>query len=505
MGREKETQTSTSKWSLVVHRVGGDYVEVWVGTLYPTLRMPDQARVVLSVDGQTSQVETIRRHQWQRPFSAIKDQRFYYLCRFSGLQPSESYHLSFDRWCESEPDLEPGLESDPAAESASGQWQALRRGQFSTLPMMLPDEAGEAFTIGLGSCFYNHKDGGQAAEAYKALYEHGQAADRPDITLLTGDQVYLDIGFDSLSVIPSEIAQRIADDYACHWEAMGSILSRGATWMLPDDHEYWNDYPFYKSNIPTLVSLRLSKVRNAWTTSAWDAVSNIQRSPDVEHFEIGSDLSICLADLRSFRHENGFIDSDNFERLVEWAQNLSCPGVLAIPQPLIVDENNQEANLRAFDSQYQTLLKALAVSGHDILVLTGDKHFGRVAVAPMANGARLIEAISSPLSNLTGLNGIAVATPQKTPERFPPVEGIDNWPPVAVEYSDDYELQTRRGRLFSPYIKNRTAEHFMTVAFRKAQGQVQVDIKAWLVRDMRGRRTRLPRPGLGKTFSRTLR
>src|SRR5690606_12737473 len=101
----------------------------------------------------------------------------------------------------------------------------------------LPGGDAKPFTIGLGSCFYNHRDGGQVAGAYKALYERGPEAVRPDITLLAGDQVYLDIGFDSLSLLPREIRNRIADDYALHWQALGSLLGAGATWMLPDDHE----------------------------------------------------------------------------------------------------------------------------------------------------------------------------------------------------------------------------------------------------------------------------
>ena len=48
---------------------------------------------------------------------------------------------------------------------------------------------------------------------------------------------------DSLSLLNTEIRQRIADDYALHWQALGSICGCGGTWMLPDDHEYWNDYP----------------------------------------------------------------------------------------------------------------------------------------------------------------------------------------------------------------------------------------------------------------------
>ena len=147
---------------------------------------------------------------------------------------------------------------------------------------------------------------------------------------LTGDQVYLDIGFDSLSLVPREIRERIADDYALHWQALGSILSRGGTWMLPDDHEYWNDYPFYDSAIPTLLALKLRKVRHSWQRAARDAVTNIQRSPVVDSFSLGDDLSVCFADLRSYRSDNEFLPQRPFRKLLGWARTLSSPGVLVI-------------------------------------------------------------------------------------------------------------------------------------------------------------------------------
>src|SRR5690606_889286 len=122
-------------------------------------------------------------------------------------------------------------------------WQDLRSGTFDTLPTALPLLGQVPFTLGLASCFYNQRDGGQAASAYLALYERGAEEVRPSITILAGDQVYLDIGFDSLSLLAHEIRQRIAEDYAIHWQALGSILTSGGTWCLPDDHEYWNDFP----------------------------------------------------------------------------------------------------------------------------------------------------------------------------------------------------------------------------------------------------------------------
>ena len=78
------------------------------------------------------------------------------------------------------------------------QWQPLRSGTFDTLPSRIPLKGQKPFTIALGSCFYNHRDGGQAAASYTALYERGPDSARPDVTILSGDQVYLDIGFENM-------------------------------------------------------------------------------------------------------------------------------------------------------------------------------------------------------------------------------------------------------------------------------------------------------------------
>ena len=47
--------------------------------------------------------------------------------------------------------------------------------------------------------------------AYRGLYEHPRNPhDSPDLTFLTGDQVYLDVGFDLRSWVPKEVRRRIA-------------------------------------------------------------------------------------------------------------------------------------------------------------------------------------------------------------------------------------------------------------------------------------------------------
>ena len=466
--------TTTGQWMLVIHRVTATSAEVWVGTLFPTLKMPLHAQVELVLPDGSTRIQPIVKADWQRPFRKV-NQRFYVLCRFDGLQPATRYRVIFSRRIEAIPCL---------IEEA---WQPLRSGCFDTLPTRIPEKGCKPFTIGLGSCFYNHRDGGQAAAAYRTLYERGPDDVRPDITVLAGDQVYLDIGFDSLSLLNTEIRQRIADDYALHWQALGSIFGCGGTWMLPDDHEYWNDYPFYDGLIPALLALKLARVRSTWTASASDGVKNIQRSPVVETFSIGNDLSLCFADLRSHRSKHQFISQEGFTQLVSWARSLQSPGVLVIPQLLIDEEDKTERNLLSFSRQYRELLQALAHTGNDIVVLSGDVHFGRIARVNLGNnGGRLIEVVSSPMSNLTGLNGIATAEAKSSPDFFPDPRTIriPQWVPAKVTYDKSFQVKSKPGFLLSAYPKARTREHFMTVSFsRLSTGEIELSVNAWRIRE----------------------
>ncbi len=477
-----DSYTSTAQWSLVIHRVSQQSVEVWVGTLFPALKMPERApRPALPGRDREVRTRSIRKQDWQRPFSGMK-QRFFTVVTFRGLEAGSDYRLAFER----------RIEADPRA-GIKRRWQRLRSGAFRTLPSRVPEKGRNAFTIGLGSCFYNHRDGGRAAASYKALYERGSKTVRPDVTVLSGDQVYLDIGFDSLSLIKKEIRERIADDYALHWQALGSMLSRGGTWMLPDDHEYWNDYPFTDSLLPTLLALKLPHVRTHWRKAASDGVRNVQRSPVVESFTLGDDLSVCLADLRSYRSEHEFLPGAAFQRLLDWARHRACPGVLVIPQPLIVEQNTVERNLRSYGTQYARLLDALGSVSHDVVVLSGDVHFGRIASVPIGTrGARLVEIIASPMSNLTGLNGLATSVATDRPARFPdgPAAGALGWPPRTVNYYKNggargrFFVQSRQGRWLSAYPGDRTREHVMTVSFCRLPdaGGIEMTVNAWLLR-----------------------
>ena len=120
--------TSKGKWSLAVLRVSQTTAKVWVGTLFHTLRKPDQACVELIHPDGTRIRKDIVRKDWQRPFRYVY-QRFYTTVEFENLEPDTHYEVEFIRRTD-------------AIYREVEEWQVLRHGQFDTLPAALPAAGG---------------------------------------------------------------------------------------------------------------------------------------------------------------------------------------------------------------------------------------------------------------------------------------------------------------------------------------------------------------------------
>ncbi|PTY35879.1 hypothetical protein BGP77_00695 [Saccharospirillum sp. MSK14-1] len=462
--------TASRDWSLVILRVSQTSAQIWVGTLHPDLHKPEKAYVEVTGPNGTFPAQEIHLKEWKRPFRYV-NKRFYHIVEFTGLEPGVQYQVSFSR-------------QPQAIYREYTQKQLLKSGQFKTLPAQLPTDSNQPFTIAFGSCYYDDRDGGQAAGAYRALYTRGHSSVQPDISFLTGDQVYLDIGIDSLSPVTSEIRDRVAGDYYRHWDLLSDVFTHGATWMLPDDHEFWNDYPFYDTINPYLLAIRIDYIRNTWKKAALDGVKKVQATQRIETFDVG-ELSFCLADVRTERDEHGFLPQAEFEKLDRWARKLTGPGVLVMSQPLLV-KPEAERNLLSYTDQYTALLEALGSSGHTIVMLSGDVHFGRVATATLGpKKGKLIELISSPMSNLTHISSsLANETPESEPVEFPhPSINIPGWTRQSIEPNSNQTVSTRKGWPLSAYWTDRTTEHFMTASFNKDDnGEIKLVVNAWRVR-----------------------
>jgi len=471
-----------NNWSMVIQRASATSVDIWIGKLLAK-HAPGAVHIDIVCDGQAICSRAI--NSWQRPFKRLS-KGYYHLSQFTQLTPGTHYKVEL--YC---------VEDDARV--------LLQQGQFSTLPAAIPALGQKPFTIALGSCFANQDDKGRVSAAYKALYENGDESVRPDVTFLVGDQVYLDLGFASLIPFSQFIRRRFAKRYAANWHDLSDVFTRGATWMLPDDHDYWNDFPFNDLPILALQSLKFPVVREKWIAAANDGVFNIQSSRLLEIIEIGQDLSICLANARTTRTEQGFMAEAEFTKLLEWARSLRTPGVLVVQQLLLDEAGGEERNLVSFTHQYQALVEALASTGNDILVLSGDVHFGRIASVELAGGGRLTEVVSSPLTNLKGVfNGLGAGVATQLPEHFPPQLEVTSKSPK-VDYHSEYVLGHTKGRYFSQYPKDRTNEHFMTISLsRLSDKELELSVDAWLVRQWDDQAS-LPAKGFTSPFKTRLR
>lgn len=459
----------TSRYVLVVHEITTTAVKIWFGALLPSLAKPHNWRLLVkkvnsdddraNETGEIVQTITHLKEQgdvWERPFDRL-DKRFYKTEIIDGLEPGQDYIIEFESRIEH-------------------QWVLLEKSFLTALPEALPVAGKHPFTVGIGSCFYTKHDGGQAGRAFEALYRHPHY--KPDIKFLTGDQVYLDIGLGWYPLSEEDCQNRIADDYAESWELMRSILRRGGTWMLADDHEYWNNYPFLQGINPYLTTLQHdNNFRKRWEAATKQGVQIIQQIRTIRVFNIGKDISFCIADLRSERTKNGFMSDASFQELLQWIKQLTCPGVLIIPQPLIAGKGNiNDKNLPDWE-QYNALIIALQNGNHDVVVLAGDVHFGRVSQVIIGNsGNKLVEIISSPTSNLSELNGYAASKPDTSRKTFPvtPVPGVTANP---ITYLGKVTTENKLLDLRFPIT--RTTEHFMTAGFYRDGKSVKMDIRAW--------------------------
>ena len=92
--------TNKGKWSLVVLRVSQTTAKVWVGTLFHTLKMPDQAYVELIKPDGSRVRKNIVKKDWDRPFRYVR-KRFYTTVEFEDLEPDTHYEVAFVRRTES--------------------------------------------------------------------------------------------------------------------------------------------------------------------------------------------------------------------------------------------------------------------------------------------------------------------------------------------------------------------------------------------------------------------
>ncbi len=315
---------------------------------------------------------------------------------------------------------------------AAGGERAERR--LRTLPARIPEGLQDRFNLLLVSCFHRLEDKTGVAGAVMS-----RLPVRPHLTLFAGDQVYLDLP--TLREFEDDVgwlANKFQNDYLANWfgdrrpsadsraipPGYPEVLALAPSAFIPDDHEYWNNYPFFASVIQNSWT---AQSRSRWRQAAEALYRGFQqtaasplgtaRTLDVEP------LSILLLDTRSQRSLTSRAGSGDLlggpgrvalrtwvDRLVQRAGD-ARPwfGMLVTGQSLfspaagdlkgaVADYEfpDYEADFQFMVAQVERVTKA----GLPVILATGDVHWGRVLRAddPAAPGATVFEVISSPTS-----------------------------------------------------------------------------------------------------------
>jgi hypothetical protein len=286
--------------------------------------------------------------------------------------------------------------------------EVLATAELVTLPDVLPPLGATPFICLLGSCFAHMGDAaGAAGAAYSALPD----GSRPDLKFLTGDQVYLDAPFPRYLYnvfAGDDLRAELLASYLATWTQGGDssgfaeLLRSGATYFTSDDHEIWNNAPLPTATVRA-TWWPFGDKGAAWLEHARVLYDGFQGTTSAQEFKVGR-LSIRVLDTRMgrSRDRSEFMPAAELAGLADWVADLDGPGVLVIGQPIFVAPAGFKGNFTDFGladfEQYEDFVRILMGSQHDLVVLTGDVHFGRVSGCTLPGGASLVEVIASPFA-----------------------------------------------------------------------------------------------------------
>lgn len=286
------------------------------------------------------------------------------------------------------------------------------------LPSCLPTRAQGGFYLLLSSCYYEPNDRkrplGLRVKNLKP---------QPDLTLLAGDQVYLDLpSMQNLPTPKNKLAQTLGKKYRDNWFApapdrpgLSTLLAHGPVICLPDDHEYWNNYPLAQAQ---LNNTHAAQNRQNWSNCAAQLFADYQMAPIQTPGFVRVDmepLSLLFLDSRSTRDAQGkcmFTEAAKHalncwknDLLHKKAQGLPAVGLLSSGQALMIDAagwpekylaDMEMPNYQDFEN-LKAAIEELIRHGVPVIYITGDVHWGRIIEGRNHVGKPLFyEVIASP-------------------------------------------------------------------------------------------------------------
>lgn len=370
-----------------------------------------------------------------------------------------------------------------------------------TLPASVPTQLDRWFNVLLISCFHAAEDkGGLAGIIVSQL----AASSKPHLTILAGDQVYLDLP--TLKDFPDDLewlADKFEQDYALNWHsalAYRKVLEAAPSISIPDDHEYWNNFPHPS---PFIGNSRFPGGQDRWRRAAQAAYDGFQfpytsKLGEASVIDV-SPLSFFVADTRSQKNiERQFtMSEDAHKQLDAWVSRVIHEkkfGVFVSGQSLFRKAAGKftgsvgDYELPNYGDYGPIMinLQRLIDAGRPVLCLTGDVHWGRVISTKDNRTGRnaFTEIISSPASLVETVGA----------DQFKKLKGViggifgkkDPWPrhaeaeePPAFLASD--VLQKR----FPCAITHRQrGNHVVLLRFRQHGSGLELRTKYWpIIRD----------------------
>lgn len=280
------------------------------------------------------------------------------------------------------------------------------------LPRDVPDQMEREFQVLLFSCFSKPEDNVDLEDILVRRLNL-----RPDLTIMAGDQVYLDLPVTPHLRTRDRLTDDLRDKYVANWSSAAGntrgimeVLQLAPVLNVPDDHEFWNNYPYVQAQ---LANTWAKADRDHWTAVSKEFFEAFQRcestTDGASSLKVGPLRFLCV-DMRSDRDDQAvnLMPPATWNEFDRWATDLEqtpgSVGVLCSGQSLLARRANpalfnvgdaEMPNYSQFDRLVQRL-DDLASQGIPVVYLTGDVHWGRVAAARLEGRRLLYEVISSP-------------------------------------------------------------------------------------------------------------
>jgi hypothetical protein len=218
------------------------------------------------------------------------------------------------------------------------------------------------------------------------------------------------------------LAQALGKKYQTNWFSAGlqqpglaEVLRHGPILCIPDDHEFWNNYPLFQAQ---LDNTHCAEDRATWGELANRLYERYQRSPAQRQGFFRWDLapmSMLFLDSRTQRDAVGdaMFNGATLAALTQWKQDLlarkqqqlPAVGLIGSGQALLMEKpgfwarhcaDMEMVNYRDF-AQLEAVFIELFAAEIPVIYITGDVHWGRIVSGRNQRGQTLFyEVIASP-------------------------------------------------------------------------------------------------------------